>query len=437
MAIIKASKSGFIASNQEKYIDFLAGNKPYNPYFFVAYQSSNQYAYSGNASLDSSGNIYMPGSFNNGSRAVGFLGKVSATGTSTYQKTLTNPSGSVLFYAGTLDSAQTTFYAGMTTAGIGITSYTSAGAVNWQYWYRSPNATNNAGSTWGMATDSSNNVYAVGYGDGVNWNRLWLVKTNSSGTFQWGLEAGSAGSFGECVGVDSSDNVYVGGLTDAGTNGAFLAKLNSSGSVTWKKLLNPGGGNYIWWDSMNVNSSNSTVTVVGHNSSAEVVFAQYDFNGNLNWQRSTNASGTNALGVAIDASNNIYVAFVVSSGVNIIKFDSSGTVQWQRRITSTLGSLDMAKISVLGNFMYVTFVLRNGTPQQGLICTYLPTDGSGVGSTYEINSSYTFNYSIPTMTISTPTYTHGNNSSSTTSPSFTRTTLAYTEANGSTTFGRS
>jgi hypothetical protein len=417
----------------------LVGNAPYSPYFFTVYKAFNNFGYTGTTSVDSTGNVYLPGSINNGTRQIGFLGKIDNAGVSTFQKTLTNSAGGCLFYSSCLDTAQTTVYAAMTSSAIGIASYSSSGTVQWQYFYRSSTASNNNGSTWGIAKDSSDNVYATGYGDGNAWNRLWLIKTNSSGTFQWGFEAGSVGSFGESVAVDSSNNVYVCGLTDPGTEGAFLAKTNSSGSLTWKKCLFVSTSNYIWWQNVSVNNSNSTVAVVGYNSSpSETVIAQYDLNGNLNWQRSTNASGDAYQAIAHDSSNNIYVTLQVSNGINIIKFDSSGTVLWQRRITNTQNvKMDNSNIEVVGSLMYISCIMRNGSAKQGLVYGNLPTDGTGVGSTFTIDSDYTFNYSTPTMTINTSTYTNRNTTSSTSNPSFTRTTTTYTEANGTIPFARS
>ena len=98
----------------------------------------------------------------------------------------------------------------------------------------------------GVATDSSGNVYLVGYTyGGLDGNTntgasdLFVVKYNSSGTKQWTKQMGSSSrDYDYGVATDSSRNVYVsgdtyGGLdnnTNAGSNDLFGVKYNSSGT---------------------------------------------------------------------------------------------------------------------------------------------------------------------------------------------------------------
>ena len=100
---------------------------------------------------------------------------------------------------------------------------------------------------FGVATDSSGNVYVTGYtGGGLDGNTyaggnydLFVVKYNSSGTKQWTQQLGtSSDDYAYGVATDSSGNVYVAGEThggmdgniNAGLNDLFLVKYNSSGT---------------------------------------------------------------------------------------------------------------------------------------------------------------------------------------------------------------
>ena len=93
--------------------------------------------------------------------------------------------------------------------------------------------------------DSSDNIYVTGSTSGGldgNTNSgihdIFLVKYNSSGVKQWTKQLGTSSTdVGNGVTVDSSDNIYVTGLTSGGLDGntnsggydLFLVKYNSDG----------------------------------------------------------------------------------------------------------------------------------------------------------------------------------------------------------------
>ena len=101
--------------------------------------------------------------------------------------------------------------------------------------------------------DSSDNIYVTGSTSGGldgNTNSgihdIFLVKYNSSGVKQWTKQLGTSSTdVGNGVTVDSSDNIYVTGLTSGGLDGntnsggydLFLVKYNSSGTKQWTKQL--------------------------------------------------------------------------------------------------------------------------------------------------------------------------------------------------------
>ncbi|SVB56374.1 uncharacterized protein METZ01_LOCUS209228, partial [marine metagenome] len=93
-----------------------------------------------------------------------------------------------------------------------------------------------------------------GFGNYTNagtWD-IFLAKYNSNGVQQWVKQSGtSTEDNGNAVAIDSSDNIYITGRTSGGdldgqTNSGrqdiFLIKYNSSGTKLWTKLL--GGGQY-------------------------------------------------------------------------------------------------------------------------------------------------------------------------------------------------
>ena len=98
----------------------------------------------------------------------------------------------------------------------------------------------------GVTTDSSGNVYVVGSTSGAldgnssaGNNDLFVVKFNSSGTKQWTQQLGtSSPDIAYGVATDSSGNVYVTGYTEGGLDGnsnagnrdIFVVKYNSDGN---------------------------------------------------------------------------------------------------------------------------------------------------------------------------------------------------------------
>ena len=80
---------------------------------------------------------------------------------------------------------------------------------------------------WGVTSDSSDNIYVTGLtAGGLDGNTnsghfdMFLVKYDSSGTKQWTKLLGtSSNDSGESVTIDSLDNIYVTGSTDGDLDG--------------------------------------------------------------------------------------------------------------------------------------------------------------------------------------------------------------------------
>ncbi|MCP4336359.1 MAG: tandem-95 repeat protein, partial [Mycoplasma sp.] len=103
-----------------------------------------------------------------------------------------------------------------------------------------------AGATWGSPV----NAFAASYD-------AFAAKLNSSGVYQWHTFMGGANDDeGKSVAVDGSGNVYVAGWSNAtwgspidaytGSNGAFAAKLNSSGVRQSHTFIGGTGSDYCY-----------------------------------------------------------------------------------------------------------------------------------------------------------------------------------------------
>ncbi|MDC0078328.1 SBBP repeat-containing protein [Deltaproteobacteria bacterium] len=200
----------------------------------------------------------LAGASNSGRTDV-FLIKYNSSGTKQWTKSLGSNEND-LANGVTTDSSGNFYVTGFTykyldgntsagSSDLFVVKYNSSGTKKW---------TRQLGSSSrdharGVATDSSGNVYVTGdtYGgvDGntnAGYNDLFVVKYNSSGTKQWTKQFGTPSSdLADGVATDSSGNVYVVGYTygdldgntNTGASDIFVVKYNSSGTKQWTKQL--------------------------------------------------------------------------------------------------------------------------------------------------------------------------------------------------------
>jgi len=214
----------------------------------------------------------------------------------------------------------------------------------------------------GVTTDIAGNGYPIG-----------IIKVSSSNpsSVSWSYKFTNTGTFTTDMKADGSGNLYVTGTTASGY--IFLVKLDSSGSITWQRQVSVASGSFQTMD--------------------------------------------------LDSSGNIYVA---NSGTTyggytgalaVYKWNSSGTLQWQRVITGPgytfAGSFrygsDTAYLKVYGDTFFLQTEFSNQSTQNysyvtsPYVLTYLfrlPNDGSRT-STYTITNygtNWNFNYQSSSFT---------------------------------------
>ena len=346
-------------------------------------------------------NLYTTG-FTNSSGAGGvdfFTSKYDAKGMVQWKKTLGASGATDQGNGIAISSSQDLYVVGFTSTNyIQVAKYNSSGAVQWQK--RSLAATGNFQKT---VVGPSGYIYICGsYTNATTTftNNACLVKIDSSGLIQWNrlLGWGASASFERFFGIalDSSENVYLAGYTNNGNaataNRSILVKYNSSGTIQWQRGLiinslstvsfgiatTPSGDSYV------VGGFGGAATGVG--GATSIFLAKYDTNGNFGWKAVlNNTSLDGGVGVALDGSGNIYItgATSVSGGdkdLFIAKYNSSGSLQWQRTFNGA-GGEDIGTgiiVDAAGN-MYISASLSFATPYgySGLI--KLPTDGSRTG----------------------------------------------------------
>lgn len=240
-----------------------------------------------------------------------------------------------------------------------------------------------------VATDPSGNSYVVGaiqtngpnptakFGNFTlvgNGDYDWLVvKYDPFGNVVWARNYGStAGDTARGVALDRAGNVYVSGfysgtmtvqgttVTSRGLFDAFLAKLDSNGTLLWLKSAGGSGSDIAHGVAIDGEGNvgiagefQGTASFGTHSVKAaglgDAFIAKYDAAGNNLWVHSggstTSFVGDPAKAIAVDGANNFYITgdytglatfdglSVTNTGTSgsdifVAKYNSAGAVQW-------------------------------------------------------------------------------------------------------------
>ncbi|AZQ60897.1 T9SS type A sorting domain-containing protein [Flammeovirga pectinis] len=298
-----------------------------------------------------------------------------------------------------------------------------------------------------IKTDGSGNIYLVGYYedsanfDGANTittsgqQDTFIVKYNSSGVFQWVKEIkGTSSIKGESVTIDTSGNIVVTGSYAAGTisceglsisgstQSLFVAKFDSDGTATWigsieyyatigaKSLSTDSNDNIYITGSINTSQSkiktatdgvsndysDTNITLTDFTSgSSDIFITKFNYDGELQWFKSTTNTGTaSGNGIIVDSNDNFYITGYYNGTINtvntsndndafIAKYNSAGTLIW---LESYGGSGDQSGVA---------------TVVDQLDDVYLTTDNTIVKLDSDGNQEWTRSSSSPTGTLET------------------------------------
>ena len=290
--------------------------------------------------------------------AVVWAARIAGAGTDIGQGIATDSSGNVLV-TGSYAAALTLYNQGpsgtagttlpLTTADdVFVAKYSSAGAVVWAA--RIAGTTTGGDNGYGIATDSSGNVFVTGYysaaltvynqgpsgtaGTTLPPTGAFVAKYSSAGAVLWAARISSVLGYG--IATDSSGNVFVTGYYSAaltvynqgpsgtagttlpftGGNDVFVAKYSSAGDVVWAARI-AGTTTSIEQGNAIATDSSGNVFVTGYYSAALTVYNQ-------------GPSGTAGTTLPFTGGNDVFVA----------KYSSAGDVVWAARIAGTTTSID-------------------------------------------------------------------------------------------------
>ncbi len=187
----------------------------------------------------------------------------------------------------------------------------------------------------------------------------WILKTDSIGNFEWqkcigGFDVEYPSTIkstmdGGYIVIGSTDS-FDGDIDSAyGNQDAFVAKLNSSGSLEWTKILG-GLGHDIGNDILSTNDGGYFAVCgvdgfaypyPGNHGGADGVLYKLDSVGNILWERSYGGSGADVAERIISTSDGNFVIGAITSSQDgditgvpvaedlwLFKIDNAGTILW-------------------------------------------------------------------------------------------------------------
>lgn len=298
--------------------------------FIAKYDASGNYVYAkaiGGTGYDLGSGVLVDGS-----------GKINVTG----------------YYNGTVDFDPGAGTANFSSAGANDVFLANYDASGNYIWAKSMGGSGSEGPN-SLARDGAGNLFITGqfaatadFDPGVGaanltsagGNDLFFAKYDALGNYIWAKRIGGVNNdVGNGVSVDASNNVYLtgyyGNTTDfdpgAGTatvvgfggTDIFVAKYDNSGNYQWAKGMGTSGdeggigitvdgsgnayivGNFVGTIDYDPGAGTASLASAGGN---DIFVGKYDASGNYVWaKRMGSTSGDVGFGVAVDASNNVYV----------------------------------------------------------------------------------------------------------------------------------
>jgi len=226
------------------------------------------------------------------------------------------------------------------TNGVGAGSYDvllvkfdASGAIQW---------TKTVGGGGGEVARSGRQTSDGGYivsGDTDTFTgvgQLLLTKLDSTGAFQWASSLGSTSdsAAGQSVKQTSDGGYIVSGIHGGAIGGIGLLKYDASGNLQW--LRRASGTNH--YGASVQQTSDGGYIVAGSKQDGGLSLIKFDTLGNIQWAQLSGGSGYSDNGNAVQQTSDggyVVAGMTASFGAGgqdalLLKYDGSGTLQWAR-----------------------------------------------------------------------------------------------------------
>ena len=270
-----------------------------------------------------------------------------------------------------------------------------------------------------ISVNSSDQTIYTGYEANYNTGSITLFRINSNGTLSgdWLITVTSSGNYGtgfNQTGTDSNGNVYIVGYRgQSGTynKDGYIMKLNSSMEIQWQHTLGATGYYPIdeWYDLAFDSSDN--IYCVGTTRSPGKHYGwivKYNSSGTIQWQKKfgDGSQNLNFWSIHIDDDDDIYVLGDVDLYGKTpfwVKLNTSGAVQYQRalRESNNNANADWTRtMAMAGDALYIVGRRYTGYVRHYGWIAKVPKAGIDTG-TYD--NKYTI--SEPSYTMSDTSFT--------------------------------
>lgn len=334
--------------------------------YWVASTTSSTTFRAQDVTVDTDGGVYIP------STSASVVLKLNSDGSLAWRKTSTIIGGQFL---------KTVYNNGLYAIGRGGSGYAKKyilkinqdGTLNQKYYY--PSDYPSSEEINGAFLDSNGNIYTVGTIDRGGWGSDGIImKINSAGTILWqkAFYRNSTSTENSHSGVVIGNYIYcsTASFADMGT---VITKFTDNGDVVWHRRIP-----MVSASSMSTDGSSIYYGTI--DGTGKPYIAKLNQDGVIVWQRTVNLS-TSLVAVESDTDGNSYMSMISSTGsttsndIIVFKFDTNGTVVWQKRI-STANSDTSPSLTIKDNSVYLSFM--SGTTVSVII--KMPTDGTTTGS---------------------------------------------------------
>ena len=305
---------------------------------------------------------FIVAGYTSGSGAGGqdvLLVKLDASGAIQWAKTAGGTINDTAFHvrqssdAGYIATGQTNSVTGV--GQVLLTKFDGNGTIQW-----TSTLGNSSDSAAGFSVQQTNDGgYVVTGFPGGAIGGLGLLKYSAAGQLEWPRRAQGTNLYGNSV-QQTSDGGYVvaGSQQIGGGNDVVLLKFDGSGNLQWAQLA---GSTHDSANSVRQTSDGGYI-VAGATASfgaggQDALLLKYDSSGTLQWARIVGGRGDEAADSVRQTSDSGYIVSGHTSSfggsgtvVLLLKFDSSGTLQWARAGGGSTGGTAVQQTSD-GNYM--------------------------------------------------------------------------------------